>query len=203
MTSPTVLFLVRHGRTALNADGRLRGRLDPPLDEAGLAEVGALGRAFAGFSAAGAGAVTVGAVVSSPLVRALQTASRIATACGVSIEIDDRLADRDYGEWAGERPGELVRRFGSVDAAPGVEPYDSLAARATAAVTALLAGLGESAGVLVAHDAVNRAILSRLVPALGPPEGIRQRTGCWNRLELAGGQWSAPVVDALAHQRAP
>ena len=38
MTS-TLVYLARHGRTALNAEDRLRGLSDPPLDEIGLAEV--------------------------------------------------------------------------------------------------------------------------------------------------------------------
>jgi probable phosphoglycerate mutase len=36
----TTIFLVRHGRTALNAEGRFRGRLDPPLDDRGFAASG-------------------------------------------------------------------------------------------------------------------------------------------------------------------
>ena len=36
------VYLARHGQTALNADGRLRGLSDPPLDDVGLAEVARL-----------------------------------------------------------------------------------------------------------------------------------------------------------------
>ncbi|HZE17171.1 MAG TPA: histidine phosphatase family protein [Mycobacterium sp.] len=38
----TRVYLARHGRTALNAEGRLRGLSDPPLDEVGIAEVAGL-----------------------------------------------------------------------------------------------------------------------------------------------------------------
>ncbi len=192
MSSPIVLYLVRHGRTVLNADGRLRGRLDPPLDDEGVAEAEALGRTFARME--------VATIVSSPLARARQTAEHIAAACGLPVDVDDRLADRDYKEWAGTRPDELGRRFGSVDAAPGVEPLEALSARATAAVDAIAALAARRKGraaVFVAHDAVNRAILAALVPSLGTPARISQRTGCWNRLELDDGRWSAPVVDAV------
>lgn len=188
MSTPAVVFLLRHGRTTLNADGRLRGRLDPALDDVGLAEAAALGRVFAHLG--------VATVVSSPLARAVQTAEHVAAACGLRVDVDDRLADRDYGEWAGARPDALVRSFGSVDAAPGVEPPGNLTARATAAVAAHAPQRGERPTVLVAHDVVNRAILAALVPSLGPAAGISQRTGCWNRLELVDGQWSAPIVDA-------
>ena len=38
MSTADRVFLARHGRTALNAEGRLRGLSDPPLDDVGLAE---------------------------------------------------------------------------------------------------------------------------------------------------------------------
>jgi broad specificity phosphatase PhoE len=40
------VFLVRHGRTSLDAAGRLRSRLDPPLDEVGLGEAAAVAAGF-------------------------------------------------------------------------------------------------------------------------------------------------------------
>src|SRR6266511_4128686 len=70
VTSSDVVYLVRHGRTPLNAAGLLRGRLDPPLDDTGAQEAAALGRVFQG--------VTAASVFSSPLVRARQTAAAIA-----------------------------------------------------------------------------------------------------------------------------
>ena len=64
------LLLVRHGQTPLNADGRLRGHLDPDLDAVGLAEVTALARALA--------PMRLVRILSSPLRRAMATAEAIA-----------------------------------------------------------------------------------------------------------------------------
>jgi broad specificity phosphatase PhoE len=135
-------------------------------------------------------------VVSSPLSRARQTAAAIGSACGLTVTLDDRLIDRDYGRWAGSSPDELVRRFGAVDAAPGVEPLDAVAGRAVAAIVDAEQTAGPRAAVVVAHDAVNRAVLAHLVPELGDVDSIPQRTGCWNRLERVDGSWRAAVVDA-------
>jgi broad specificity phosphatase PhoE len=189
----SVVYLVRHGRTTLNAKGQLRGRLDPPLDAVGLREAGALGAHFAGLD--------VAVVVSSPLRRARQTADAIGSACGLTVSFDDRLIDRDYGKWAGSAAEGLVLRFGAIDNAPGVEPADTVAARAVDAVVAVSRQAASGSAVLVAHDAVNRAILSFLVPALGDVESIPQRTGCWNRLDQANGTWHATVLDALPDGR--
>ena len=105
----TRVYLARHGRTALNAEGRLRGLSDPPLDEVGIAEVAWLADVLA------AKHPTV--VVCSPLQRAVATAQAIGTAAGVPVRIDARLNDRDYGPMTGRRRDEVERRYGSVEAA--------------------------------------------------------------------------------------
>lgn len=165
------VILVRHGETALNAGGQLRGRLDPDLDDTGAAEIAALARALLTYD--------VGTVHTSPLLRARRTAQAIADACGVSVEIDERLNDRDYGQWAGQRKQDVLSRWGSIDAAPGVEPATDVVARAMAAFEELADRPG---AVLVAHDAINQALLQRLDPSLpGPPP---QHTGGRHRLKL-------------------
>ena len=115
------VYLARHGRTELNAAGLLRGHLDPPLDTTGQQEAKALAAAIATFRPS--------LVVASPLRRAVETARYIAEECGLEVEIDDRLIDRDYGPWAGHSLEEVTAEFGSVDAAPGVEPRDVVRSR--------------------------------------------------------------------------
>jgi broad specificity phosphatase PhoE len=78
-----MIVVCRHGRTAHNAAARLLGRLDVPLDEVGAEQARAV-------------AATVGPVdrvVSSPLLRARQTAD----AFGVPVEVDERWIELDYG----------------------------------------------------------------------------------------------------------
>lgn len=178
------VFLVRHGRTALNAGGRLRGLSNPPLDEVGRAEVQRLARELAAF------APTV--VISSPLQRAVSTAEAIGTAAGVQVVIDNRLNDRDYGPWTGEPRVEVEQRFGSVDNAPGVEPSAAVSARALTAWTELTSEYAAGPLVLVSHDAFNTALLSTLDPALGE---VTQRTACYNQLSRRDGRWRVDFCD--------
>jgi broad specificity phosphatase PhoE len=187
--SDAVVLLVRHGRTALNAAGVLRGRLDPPLDDVGEREARALAEAFQGSRFT--------TVVTSPLMRAYQTAMAIAESNGAALEVDPDLADRDYGSWAGSSVTEVVRQFGSLESAPGIEPEGAFISRVAAAVTAIADRSASIPVVVVAHDAVNRALLAYLVPAGQDPNGVPQHTGCWNRLERIGESWSAPVVGAV------
>jgi broad specificity phosphatase PhoE len=189
MSEPVVVYLIRHGRTDLNAAGLLRGRLDPPLDSEGRTEAAALANLFHD--------VRLAAVVCSPLLRARQTAERIAAVTRAPLEFDDRLLDRDYGSWAGHTPSELECRFGSVDAAPGVEQRDAFACRVRAAIVGLADDYAPGPVAVVAHDAVNRCALAQLVPDLGDADRIMQRTGCWNRLERHGSDWTAAIVDGV------
>lgn len=82
-----MLILLRHGRTRLNAQGRLQGRVDEPLD--------AVGEAQAVAAAAYIGPVDE--VISSPLLRARQTAE----AFDQPIVIDDRWIELSYGIYEG------------------------------------------------------------------------------------------------------
>lgn len=82
-----MLILVRHGRTALNAAGRLQGRIDEPLDDVGRQQAKAV--------AAHVGTVDV--LISSPLVRATETAA----AFGTPFTIDERWIELSYGIFEG------------------------------------------------------------------------------------------------------
>lgn len=178
------VYLARHGRTALNADGRLRGLSDPPLDDVGRVEAKRLGEALATLGA------TV--VISSPLQRAVSTAEAIGAEARVRVEIDHRLNDRDYGPWTGAPRIEVEQRFGSVDAAPGVEPADGVAARALAAFAELTREYAVGPLIMVSHDAFNTALLRMLDPML---HGIPQRTGCYNQISRREGRWQVDFYD--------
>lgn len=179
------IFLVRHGRTALNADGRLRGHLNPPLDGLGELEVAALVAELA------VGAVV--SVLSSPLLRAMQTAEAIAQVSGVPVTAAPQLVDRAYGEWAGVSEADVVDRFGSLDAAPGVEPVTAVAARARTVLDTQRLVLDHGDVVLVAHHAVNKALLASIDP--GVAERLRQPTACWNEIRHCGSRWTVTLTD--------
>lgn len=86
-----MLTLVRHGRTVANAGGRLQGRVDHGLDDVGRLQAAAAAEALTGSS--------VETIVSSPLVRARQTAEIIGSTLGVEVVIDERFIELDYGDF--------------------------------------------------------------------------------------------------------
>ena len=88
------IYLVRHGRTVMNAEVRFRGRLEVPLDAVGRAEALAVARRLseAGLTAA----------YTSPLARAREVAMAIAAASQLErVDDHDGLTNLDYGVWEG------------------------------------------------------------------------------------------------------
>lgn len=178
------LYLVRHGQTALNAEGRLRGLANPPLDEAGIAEANRVARVLAPKHPR--------AVVSSPLDRAVHTAHILAEAAGVTPVTDDRLNDRDYGPQTGLVKSDVVARWGSVDDAPGVEPLQDVLARARPALDSLLDAWAGGPVVVVTHDAVIRPLIASIDQTR---TDLIVATGSWHELVRADGVWTVAATD--------
>lgn len=188
MAAPTQrvrhLYLVRHGQTALNAEGRLRGLSNPPLDETGVAEARNLAGVFAGMRPS--------IVVSSPLERAVHTARLIAEAAGAAHRVDERFNDRDYGPQTGQVKAEVIAQWGTVDDAPGVEQAADVLARARPALDALLDDTREGPVIVVTHDAVIRPLIASIDPTR---KDIAAPTGSWNDLCRTNGTWSVLTTD--------
>lgn len=85
----TLLCIVRHGETAWNAEGRVQGQLDVPLNEVGLAQARAVAAALQGESFT--------TIYSSDLQRVTQTAEPTARMLGLPVHVDARLRERHYG----------------------------------------------------------------------------------------------------------
>ena len=87
------LYIARHGETPWNVENRVSGRTDVPLTEKGVEQARLLAH-----SAMGKG---IEVILSSPLLRARQTAQAVSEAIGVPIELDERLIELDFGSFEG------------------------------------------------------------------------------------------------------
>jgi broad specificity phosphatase PhoE len=183
------VYLVRHGETSLNADGRLRGLADPELNERGESQARTVAEALA--------KVDADIVVSSPLQRAVHTAAAIADRAGITHQVDDRFNDRDYGRWTGAVKSEVVAQWGSVDTAPGVEPMETVLARCQPALEewGAWAESHHRAVIVVTHDAVIRPLLARIAPTL---PAVSVPTASYQVLRYDTGIWSVELTDQQA-----
>ncbi|HUF37950.1 MAG TPA: histidine phosphatase family protein [Anaerolineales bacterium] len=87
----TTLYLIRHGETDWNVEGRYQGQADPPLNARGVAQSGELVEALRGER--------LDALCSSPLDRAAATARILSQALGIPFTTDDRFMEIHQGDW--------------------------------------------------------------------------------------------------------
>ncbi len=95
------IYVVRHGESEANREGRYQGRQDSPLSSLGHRQAAAL--------AAALGASKVTCVISSPLRRCIETAEPVAARLGVALVRDERLIEIAHGRWEGRLRAELER----------------------------------------------------------------------------------------------
>lgn len=150
---PTRLILLRHGQTELSVGRRYSGRGNPPLTETGLRQAAAAARRLTRFG-------DLSAVLTSPLIRARQTADAVGAVTGAKVvELDD-LTETDFGAWEGltfaeaaERDPELHRSWltDSTVPTPGGESFDQVHERVERATNRILTDHAGSTVVVVSH----------------------------------------------------
>jgi len=152
------IYLVRHGETEWNAQGRFQGKLDSALTDTGVKQAEAIGRRLAGLG------LSFDAFVTSPLGRTRQTATIIAGLAHLAAaQCDDRLAEVSLGSWDGLTHIDIDAHWpGSLDGStpfdwffrsPDGESYDAVFQRAES-------WLDELQGVTVA---VSHGLISRFI----------------------------------------
>lgn len=114
---PFVLTLLRHGESIGNVESRWQGQSDFRLTDTGRAQVQALAERWQVED------VKFDLIVTSPLLRAKETAEIIASALNVNVESEPLLMERDIGEYAGLTALEVRSRFAQSDF---YTPYDSV-----------------------------------------------------------------------------
>jgi|HubBroStandDraft_2_1064218.scaffolds.fasta_scaffold04494_4 probable phosphoglycerate mutase len=95
------VYVVRHGESEANREGRYQGRQDSPLSALGHQQAAALAGTLS--------ASRVACVISSPLRRCVETALPVAARLGVPLECDDRVIEIAHGTWEGRLRAEVER----------------------------------------------------------------------------------------------
>lgn len=200
------LYLIRHGETDWNADGRTMGQTDVPLNAKGLRQARETAEWLARFP--------LQAVITSDLRRARQTAEPLAAAAGVTLEEDARLRELRFGVFEGrtvaqcanEHPETVERwRGGTFDfAPPGGETRRELVHRVRAFLDEALARPAGNVAV-VTHGGVLNALHSLLIEsALPEPREVIHRVFRFNNASVsvsthAAGAWRLRLLNSTFH----
>jgi broad specificity phosphatase PhoE len=156
------IWLARHGETDANAEGRVQGTIDPPLNDRGREQARELAREAAPLG--------VRALYTSQLRRARETADIIGEELGLEPRVDARFAESDRGEWEGRLAAEIREEdpdgwAGSLAAEtgfrfPGGESLEEHAARVEAGLADV--ARGPLPALVICHGGtIRRALAAR------------------------------------------
>lgn len=185
------LYLVRHGWTAWHTERRVAGWLDVPLDERGWAEAEAAGRWLATHCRE-----RPAALISSPVLRACQTADAIAAAFDPALELhlDPAIGETHLTEWQGRLVADIEAneptwpeffRAPADYRYPGGETNRELQRRVVAAVEAIRRSYLAGMVILVTHaDPIRSLIAHFLGLDVALFYRLRVETGSVSRVSL-------------------
>ena len=179
------VYIVRHGQTDWNKEGRIQGATDNPLNATGRDQAAAMGRTLA--------EVKVDAVYVSSHQRARQTAEVFEGRAPITAM--DELRERNYGKFEGSNEKDSAnvadwnkRRFVWTDNMESGESLESQAKRAEAALTKIRSRHKEGGTVvIVAHGGINPILVSSLlnIPLAEGASAIGQSNDEIYRIEIA------------------
>lgn len=164
----TRILLARHAETDWNRLGRWQGQADPPLNPAGKEQAAALAERLAGDG--------IGAIYSSDLVRARDTARAVAARVGIDVIEDAGLREIDVGSWSGLTRTEVAQRFPdgyarwlSGEIGHDGETRAQLTARVVAAVERIALAHPGTTALVVTHGGAIRALRRHADGSPGDP----------------------------------
>ncbi len=168
---PTVTALLRHGQTPMSVQKRYAGRTDAPLTEVGAQQAAAAAKRLASAG--------LGVIVTSPLLRTVQTAQAVAAVTGAAVVTDDGFRETDFGAWEGltfaevrERwPAEISAWLADPDVAPpDGESFTDVSARVTEALDRVLAARAGQTVLIVSHVTPIKMLVAAAL--LAPPAAL-------------------------------
>ncbi len=202
----TSIILIRHGETPWNAERRLQGHIDIPLNQEGQRQADAMARALAD--------APLSAIVASDLQRARQTALALAGHHGLPVHSDIQLRERCYGVFEGLLYADIERQYPAeyaewqarhIDAVmPSgertAESFRQFSQRSVRAIAAWAARHDGETIALVAHGGVLECAYREAVGmSLDSPRDFQVKNASINRFSYRGGKLSLLQWGDVAH----
>lgn len=152
-----LIYLVRHGETDWNLAKRIQGSTDIPLNATGREQAASTGRLLARRE--------WDLIVSSPLVRASETAEIIAAQTGLGAPLlVEAIMERQYGDAEGLDYRTIEERYPNDAPVRGRETREEVAARVLPAIMTLADAHPDESIIVVSHGGVIRTIVNLVDP---------------------------------------
>jgi len=170
-SDPTATLLLRHGETPMSVQKRYAGRSDVPLTDTGVLQAAAAAKRLASAG--------IGVIVTSPLLRATQTAQEVAEVTGAPVVTDEGFRETDFGAWDGLTFAEVRQRWPAevttwladpAVAPPGGESLVEVGARVTEALHRVLTGHQQQTILIVSHVTPIKTLVAAAL--LAPPAAL-------------------------------
>lgn len=201
----TLLWLIRHGETSWNAEGRVQGQTDVPLSDVGHAQARAVAGRLAGRN--------FGALYSSDLQRVTQTAQPAAQALGLPIRVEPRLRERHYGMFETMTYAEVKVRYPAEYARfrahdpefdfNGGEGLRAFYERSVACLSAIAAGhAGQDVLVFTHGGVLDMAYRYAKRLGLATKRDFEIPNAALNQIEVANDGWNVLAWAERAHLEA-
>lgn len=149
------IYLLRHGETNWNLEGRLQGQRDVMMNERGISQIQKAGEILAGLN------VNIEVILASPLMRALKSAEIVADRLGYAAEnivTEPLFMERSFGGAEGLIYKEIEKDF-LKNKFQKVETVDALCERAGKAFQKTVESHEGKNILIAAHGAVLKALI--------------------------------------------
>lgn len=150
------IYLIRHGETDWNLQGKLQGREDIPLNNNGILQAKLCGRALKNSG------IKIKSIITSPLLRAKETAQILGSTLAIErILVEEALIERDFGDLSG-LVYDKKKHYDTFGTEEGIEPFEELCSRL---INCLKSYTEDEYGddiIMVSHGAAINAVIAYL-----------------------------------------
>ena len=196
------IILIRHGETDWNTQQVFRGRADVPLNKVGMAQAEAVGASLHNSD--------IGALYSSPLSRALDTAHLLTKGRNLEIALEESFIDIDFGAWQGLSHQKVKEEYTDLYTTwlrsphkvtfPNGESLEEVEVRSKKALEKIVENNPGRTVAIVSHRVVNKVLLCSLVGLdLSHFWYIRQDTCAVNSFEYKDGNYYLTLLNDTCH----
>lgn len=184
------VYLVRHGETSWNKQGKIQGHSDIPLNQRGMEQAQLLAGRLKDWP--------IQYICSSDLQRAIRTAERIAEFKNQKVHVYPQLRERHYGQLEGQEYPAVQPKLKEGHLF-GVESFECLKERGMAFILSLLETTEASHILIVSHGGLINSVIHEMTRGKYGTGITKLTNTSLTHAEFTGGQWLIHLINDDQH----